>query len=89
MTEEKKYLSIFNDGTKDYHIKDAEAREQIQELEEQLVLETEGGVDTLFDTSYDSENEMIVFGNGCAEYEAETDTIVIEGAVEGDTVVVS
>ena len=62
MAESKKYLSVFNDGTQDLYIKDAEAREQIQEIENQLVLETEGGVDTLFDTSYDAENEMIVFG---------------------------
>ena len=52
-------------------------------------IETEGGVDTLFDTYYDDENKTIVFGSGCAYYDQSKRTLAIEGAVKGRTLVIS
>ena len=80
MADNKKYLSVFNDGTQDIYIKDAEAWETIDELVHPL--ETDGGVDTLFDTEYDAENERIVFGDGCASFDATSGILSIEGAVQ-------
>lgn len=45
------------------------------------------GVDTMFDTSVDETEERIVFGDGCARVIGET--LIIEGAVVNDTIIIS
>lgn len=46
--------------------------------------ETQGGVDTLFDSEVDEEEDCLNFGNGCASYDNATQTLIIEGAVVWD-----
>ena len=50
--------------------------------DKKTILETDGGIDTLFDTEYDEEHSRIVFGTGCAEFDSSTGILTIEGAVE-------
>ena len=45
------------------------------------------GVDTMFDTAVDEANERIDFGENCAYMVGET--LVVEGAVFGDTIIIS
>ena len=61
-----------------------------QEINDSLPkVETDGGIDTMFDTYYDPETETIVFGEGCARYDEETGGIIVEGAVVNDTIFIS
>ena len=61
-----------------------------QEINDSLPkVETDGGIDTMFDTYYDAEQEAIVFGEGCARFEEETGSLYIEGAVSGDELIIS
>ena len=77
----KEYLD--RDGLEYYHSKLKD------KFAEKKPYETDGGVDTLFDTEYDATNQRINFGSGTAQYVSETQTLVIEGAVVGDLLVVS
>lgn len=50
--------------------------------DKKTMLETDGGIDTLFDTDYDAENARIVFGADCASFDSESGILNIEGAVQ-------
>ena len=90
MAENKKYLSILSTGKEDLHIKDSEARERIQELEELSVdYETDPAIDTLFDTEVDESDNKIIFGQDCASYNSQDGSLHIEGQVVGTTCIIS
>lgn len=78
----KKYFSVFNDGVQDLYVKDAEAREQIENIELSLPdFESDGAIDTMFDTEFDTATGQLKFGAGCASMDESTGVMTIEGAV--------
>ena len=56
---------------------------------ESFLRESEGAVDTLFDTYYDDSEQAIHFGQGCAEYDEQTGILNIHGAVRDGAIHIS
>lgn len=50
-------------------------------LKEELPRETDGAIDTMFDTEFDEATGQLKFGEGCASMDEETGVLTIEGAV--------
>ena len=78
---EKYYLDIV-DGVEIY-------RKGKKAAKANIFYETDGAIDTLFDTEYDEDEDMIVFGAGCASFDSVTGILTIEGQLVGDTIVIS
>ena len=58
-------------------------------VDEKVRIESDAAIDTLFDTYYDPVEQCIVFGAGCASFDATTGTLEIAGTFEDDTIVIS
>ena len=78
---EKYYLDIV-DGVEIY-------RKGKKAAKANIFYETDGAIDTLFDTEYDEANAKITFGAGCASWDDETGTLTVEGQLVGDTIYIS
>ena len=83
----KKYLDIL-DGVAIYKNAKSYTDDQIEAI---APYETAGGINTLFDTEVDETNEILMFlaGNSSADYDGDEKMLIVEGAVIGDTLIIS
>ena len=83
----KKYLDIL-DGVEIYKKAKGYTDSQVDAI---APYETEGGINTLFDTEVDETNEILEFavGNESASIDTANKILTVEGAVIGDTLIIS
>lgn len=76
----KKGLSKYDENIKAY----------IEKVKrESFLRESDGAIDTLFDTYYDETEQAIHFGTGCAEYDEQTGALNIHGAVKDGAIYIN